>query len=59
MPVKKSIYLSDDNLARLEKVAVTHSLYDKDRQPDILGAIRYVIENFELDKSDEKLSKNV
>jgi hypothetical protein len=54
MSVKKSIYLSDDNLARLEKVAVTYSLYDKDHKPDILGAMRYIIEHFESAKNTNK-----
>lgn len=58
MPVKKSIYLSDDNLARLEKIAMTQSLYDKDHKPDILGAIRYAIEHFELGKNDKKVSES-
>lgn len=54
MASKKSIYLSDENIARLESVAATYSLYDKHNQLDILSAMRYVIEHFELAKNANK-----
>ena len=52
--MKKSIYLSDDNVTKLERIAVSNTISDKHNQPDIIGAIRYLIEHFEFKNEIKK-----
>ena len=48
MSAKKSIYLSDENMIKLESIAKNNNLYDKDNNPSVTSAIKYILDNVDL-----------
>ena len=62
MAVRKSIYLSDEVLTKLSSIATKKHLHDKDGNPNYLEAIRYIINEFQIDsspKTDNKHSEKI
>ena len=54
MAIKKSIYLSDENLEKLDKIVAEFGLFTKDNEPNYTKAIVHMINHFPLDNDEDK-----